>query len=367
MTEARVPTLARAGFGRALRVAGEFVSSERSTPPRLLPLWVVSLIALAGYVSGSSTWGFAAIATLALGILVAPLMGSIAPTVVAYLSLLGVVAVAMVATALLPMEGWYIRAWQDDSPTGLMAMVLLGGVLVGAATSIVWSLLVLGEAIRRLVHKVRTGSIRPLVTPVPIPISVAPPPPRKTKSIYALRRTYIAVVCVALALPLPSFLQMSGLFARRLWLEHAGLGGWLADMAVALTWPALTSAWLLVGAALGWLVWLRSEAALRVIAIAGLATAVVVVLLVGADFALVPGASGAQGFSPATIDYCPTRPGGPECQPDWLFSAPLLADYTGTAAGLVALVLAASTGVLGFTWLRGRRRGHAGTGATQRP
>lgn len=370
MTEPQVPAAARSLFGstlfsRARLVAKDFLRSERATPPRLLPLWIVALISLAGYASGSSTWGFAAIASLALGILVAPLMGSIAPTVVAYLSLLGVVAVTVVATILLPVESWYIRAWQDDAPTGLLAMVLLGGVLVGAATSIAWSLLVLGEATRRLGHKVRARSVQSPEPLAPIPVSVAPTARRTATSTYFLRRTYIAIVCVALALPLPSFLQMSGLYARQLWVEHAGLGGWLADAVVALTWPALTAAWLLLGAGLGWLVWLKSEAALRVITIAVLAAAVVMIVLAGADFALVPGVSAAQGFAPGTIDYCPTRPGGPACQPDWLFSAPHLAELTRSAATLVAVVLAGATLVLAVSWMR--RRGAAGTGAAPLP
>ncbi len=329
----------------ALRPA-EFLRAERRTPPRLLPLWVMALVALVGYQPGSQIWAFAALGAVALGLLVVPILGSIAPTVQAYLSLLVIVVLVAVATAWLPLVRWYITAWQDAEVTGFIAMVLLGAVTVGAATSVVWALLVAGEAVYRLVRRWRRRA--PLAPDIDIE------PALGRGEIWA-RRLVVGALCLAVAVPLPSFLFVSGLFSRPALMANASVPERLSFASTVLTWPLVTTAWLLLAALGSWLVWARTAHYARLAGL-GLVAVVVAAVVWGASaFAVVPGDGGAQAFAPTVLTYCPATPYGPACSPPWLFDVPRLAVWTGEVsvwAGLLLLVV-----TLGYGALAIRRRG----------
>jgi hypothetical protein len=337
-----------------------FVKHERRTAPRLLPLWAISFVALAGYQPGSTAWSFAAMGALALGILVIPLVGSIAPTVTAYLTLLSAVVLMLVMSAWLPLQAWYDKAWLDQGPTGVVAMMLLGAAVVGGFTSVLWAALVLIEAARRAVRRFRTGSpIPPGAGTAAAPIALVPGSRRAKRW---PRRVYVAVVCLALAAPLPSFFVMAGIFVRPMGGPHDGVGGFIGDVFTALTWPVLTTLWLLMGALIAWLMESRAIVNSRVAlgAMAGLGVLVAIIVISASTFAIAPGA-GAQGFAPSVAEYCPD--GEPQCQPEWLYSVPVLAEVTGSVAPWFAtLTLLATAAVVALVL----RRHGGGTGASPR-
>jgi hypothetical protein len=330
--------------------------AERGTPPRLLPLWIVALIALAGHVPGSTTWALTAIGTLVLGLAVAPIMGSIRPTVVAYGWLLATITVLSVAMLRMPLGAAYDKAWLDQGSTGLLAMILLGGIMVGAFTSIVWAVLVLTEAARRFSRRRRAGRLADRAPDAPIPVSVEPASSARARRwANAWRRVFIAIVCLALAVPLPSFFELSGLHAAAMRSPHSGLTDAIGGTLEAAVWPILSTAWLALGAGIGWLVWMRTPRAWRIGGIATGVALLILVLLTSASFGIVPGASAAQRFSSDVLDACPAPSAAP-CPPAWLFDAPRLAEVTATAAAWCSLLLALGTATLALTWWRRRSR-----------
>lgn len=323
----------------------EFLRAERRTPPRLLPLWVMALVALVGYQPGSQIWAFAAMGAVALGLFVVPVLGSIAPTVQAYLSLWVMVTLVAVATAWLPLMRWYITAWQDGEFTGFIAMVLLGAVAVGAATSVLWALLVAGEAVYRLVLRLRRRA--PLVPDIDIE-------PALSRGEVWARRLVVGALCLAVAVPLPSFLFVSGLFARPALMAQVSVPERLSFASTVLTWPLVTTAWLLLAALGSWLVWARTAHLVRLVGLGAVSAVVAVVVWTAAAFAVEPGRSGAQAFAPSVLNYCPATPYGPACSPPWLFDVPKLAVWTGEASVWAGLLLVVVT--LGYGLLAVRRR-----------
>lgn len=342
----------------------EFLRAERQTPPRLLPLWVVALIALAGHVPGSTTWALTAVGTLILGLLVAPVMGSIRPTVVAYAWLLSLIAVLAVVMLRLPLGAAYDKAWLDQGSTGLIAMILLGAAMVGALTSLVWAALVVLEAARRLAQR-RAGARKVPTVASAIPVTVEPASTHRARRwAHMWRRAFIALVCLGLTIPLPSYFELSGLHAASLRSPHSGFADVIGGAIHASVWPLITTAWLALGAAIGWLVWLHTPRAWRVIAIAMGVTVMVLALLTSADFGIVPGTGAAQVFGSNVLEFCPG--GAPAaCPPAWLFNAPRLADATASAAAWCSLLLVAATVALGLTWWR--RRSRAGRVSAAQP
>lgn len=325
---------------RAAVQVSEFLRAERRTPPRLLPLWGMGLITLAGHAPGSTAWIVSAIVALVLGVLVTPVVGSIRPTVTAFVALLLLVAGGVILTFRLPMREWYVRAWIDDGPSGMLAMIVLGAVCVGALTSVTWALLVLTEMGRRIVRKIRTGSYLPPRPAEPIPVPAGPPlGPR-----WWPRRLYVALLCLALAVPLPSFFLTSGVYARPF---GEGLGGTFA----ALGWPLLTTLWLLAGAALAWAVWSRLDEVVTLVAICALAIVISAVLLTAPDFALVPAAWSPDRVGTDILGYCPD--GVVPCAPVWMSAEAPLVQETGTAGAVLGIALLAATATLVFRmWSR---------------
>ncbi len=302
-----------------------FLKHERRTSPRLLPLWGIALVVLAGYQPGSTAWLYAAIAALLLGVVVIPLVGSIAPTVTAYLTLLTLVVAMLVVSAWLPLHAWYDKAWLDQAATGGLAMIVFGAAVVGGFTSVLWAGLVLAETTRRLVRRFRTGRAVPADASVQSgPITLVPGTRRPRRW---PRRAYVAVVFLALAIPLPSFFLMAGLYARPMAGPHQGIGGFVGDGVTAVTWPVLATLWLAMGAVIAWL--LETRAIMKswwaLGGLVALSLVVVLVVLTDPTFALVAGAQ-APDFAPAVIDYCPTRTRA--CQPEWLFSMPTVVEFT---------------------------------------
>ena len=334
----------------------EFLRAERRTPPRLLPLWIVALIALFGHEPGSSIWAVTAAGTLLLGIIIAPIMGSIRPTVTAYVWLLVSIAALGLLMLRLPLGEAYDDAWMDHDATGLLAMVLLGAAMCGAFSSLVWALLVGIEAVRRLIIRRRSPAPPPSAAS-PIPVSVEPAASARSRRwAVAWRRGFIAIVCVGLAIPLPSFFELAGIHSAGLRSPRAGFGDAVSGAISASVWPALTTAWLALGAMIGWLVWLRTQRAWRIGGIvAGIAT-MVIVLVTSADFGIVPGSGAAQGFGSDTLALCPPQAVEP-CPPAWLFDAPRLAEVTATAVSWATALFIAVTAALVVTWWFRRARG----------
>jgi len=344
-----------------------FLSSERRTPPRLLPLWVMAMIALAGHTPGSSAWGLAGVLSLALGILIAPLVGTIAPTVVAYVSLLACVAGMAAITWIMPVGDWYREAWSDPGATGFLAMVLLGAVAVGGVSSTLWALLVGIEAVRRYARRRELRSLRdadsagesqPAIEVTARPVAAVP---MRRKWTAPLLRAFTATLYIALLVPLPSFLVMSGVFIRPAFRPHEGLDGIFSDFFTASVWPLLTIGWLAVGAFVAWLAWRRGTDRARAIGIGSGAFVIAAVVFTAATFAIVPTEGKSQGFAPWVLDYCPPPLAGATCEPEWLFSAPELTKFTASVAPLVALALLVAAGLLvTFLW-RGRGGERAAT------
>lgn len=347
----------RAAFLSGLPRPSDFVRAERAVPPRLLPLWIIALIALVGHMPASVEWTYTASGLLVLGLALAPLVGSIRPTPVACLWLLAAIAGATAVTVWLPLGAAWDKAWLDHAPSGLLAIMLLGAVMVGALTSLVWAAVVLAEAGRRLVLRARRI---PVARAEPaVPVSVEPASALRARRIAtALRRAYIGLVSVCIAIPLPSFFELSGIHAARLRAPHDGVGDAVAGAVAATVWPTLALGWLALGAGIGWLVWLRSDRVWRKAGIVGGAVAVAIVLLTSADFGIVPGASGAQDFGAELLAVCPGNVRR-ACPPPWLFDAPALADATSTASAWAATLLLVATAALALRW-RLRRRGGAG-------
>lgn len=329
-----------------------FLKHERRTAPRLLPMWAIALVILAGYQPGSTAWLYSTVAALLLGVVVVPLVGSIAPTYTAYLTLLTLVVGMIVVSAVLPLHEWYDKAWLDQAPTGAVAMIVFGAAVVGGFTSVLWAGVVLAETTRRLIRKFRTGSALPPDASVQSgPVAVVPGARRPRRW---LRRVYVAMVCLALALPLPSFFVMSGLFVRPMAGPHRGIGGFLGDLTTALTWPLLTTLWLLTGAVMAWL--LESRAIFKTWwalgALVALSLVVVIVVVADPTFAMVPGPQ-APGFAPSVLDYCPT--GARACEPAWLYSLPWVVEVTeAVRAWIVAGNLTATAVAAGLVWRRRR-------------
>jgi hypothetical protein len=338
----------------------DFLRAERRTPPRLLPLWVVALIALFGHAPGSTFWAVTAVGTLVLGLVIAPIMGSIRPTVTAYSWLLASIAALSVLMMRLPLGAAYDDAWMDHGSTGLLAMILLGAAMCGAFTSLVWAALVMIEAGRRLMLRRRGGAAAPPVAQAPIPVSVEPASSvRARRWAVAWRRGFIAIVCVALSVPLPSFFELSGIHAAGLRSPRAGFGDAIAGAVSATVWPALTTAWLVLGAIIGWLVWLRTHRAWRIGSVVAGVVTMLIVLLSSADFGIVPSAGAAQRYGAETLAFCPPQAVEP-CPPAWLFDAPQLADATATAvAWSCALLLMATAAFVVTWWVRRARAGKA--------
>lgn len=157
----------------------------------------------------------------------------------------------------------------------------------------------------------------------------------------------MTVLCLALALPLPSFMLMSGVFVRPMAGPHAGAGGFIGDVVTAATWPVLATLWLSLGALISWLLETRAvvKSVWALAAFAVLAMVVVIVVLSASTFAVTPGA-GAQGFAASVTDYCPgtTR----ACQPAWLFSVPRLADLTSRATPWVVTATVLATAAVAY-------------------
>lgn len=332
-----------------------FLRAERRTPPRFLSLWIMSLIAVAGYEPGSVFWLFTGIGALVLGVALAPLLGSIRPTATAYVWLLVTILGLTLLTRGLPLGTAYDKAWADADSTGLLAMMLIGGVAVGGFTSIVWGLVVVGEAVRRLALRKRIG---PTAVPgKPIPVSVEPVPPRWARMFStAWRRVFIGLVSIGIAIPLPSYLLLSGVHSATLRGHYTGERGALGGLVHASVWPALTLGWLAVGAAIGWLVWLRTARAWRIAAICVGVAIVVIVLLNAGDFGVVPGASSAQSYGADVLAQCPS--GKRPCPPSWLFDAPTLASATYAAAAWCSALLLLAAAAMSISWWA--RRGGAG-------
>jgi hypothetical protein len=178
------------------------------------------------------------------------------------------------------------------------------------------------------------------------------------------RRGFIAVVCLALAVPLPSFFELSGLHAASLRSPHEGFADLIGGTVHASVWPLLTTGWLVLGAALGWLVWLRTPRAWRVAAIAAGVIIMVVVLLSSAAFGIVPNSSAAQNFGADVLAFCPGSASA-SCPPAWLFDAPRLTAATATAAAWCSFLLVVATAALAVTWWIRRARG--GRASAPRP
>jgi hypothetical protein len=333
----------------------DFLRAERQTPPRLLPLWIVALIALIGHVPGSTTWALTAVGTLVLGLAMAPIMGSIKPTVVAYVWLLAIVMVLTLVMLRLPLGAAYDAAWLDQGSTGLLAMILLGSAMIGAFTSIVWAALVAVDALRRFVASYRGAAASPAVSH-PIPVSVEPASSvRGRRWAVAWRRGFIALICVGLAIPLPSFFELAGIHSATLRSPHSGFGDAVGGAIHASVWPALTTAWLVLGAVIGWLVWMRTTRSWRVIGVVLGVVIMLIVLLSGANFGIVPSSGWAQSFGPDVLGFCPPQAQG-SCPPAWLFDAPRLAKLTAPAAGWCSLLLGTATAALALSWWRRRVR-----------
>lgn len=336
----------------------DFLRAERRTPPRLLPLWAMALIALAGHTPGSTAWTLTAILALLLGVALAPVVGSIRPTVVAYVWLLVLIAAMTLVTRWFQLGVAYDDAWLDQGHTGMLAMILIGAVAVGGFTSLLWGLLVAAEALRRLLRRGRLVP-SPLQEP-PVPVSVEPAASHRARRFAALwRRAFIGLVCVGAALPLPSFFQLAGIHSARLRAPHEGVGDAFAGAVHASAWPALTLLWLALAAGIGWLVWLRTLHAWRIVGIALGVVVVLIVLLGSADFGIVPGASGAQNFGADVLAACPTSPRR-ACPPAWLFDAPRLAEATYALAAWCSVLLVIATVAIALTWwVRRARAGRA--------
>jgi len=165
---------------------------------------------------------------------------------------------------------------------------------------------------------------------------------------------------------LPSFMVMSGLYARALWSGHDGLAGAVGGLVVAVTWPAAALAWLAWGAALCWLAWWRPDSRTRLVGLGVGAAPIALVLLTAPAFALVPDGAG-QGFAPDVLSYCPGGPAGTSCPPEWLFSAPRLAGLTqGVAPWLAVLLVLATVAMAFLAWRRSSGGSASGTGAAAR-
>lgn len=331
---------------------GEFLRYERRTAPRLLPLWVMSLIAAVGHVPGSDPWAWSAIAAITLGVVLIPIMGSIRPTVFAYVTSLLVIVALAVLMLNLPLGPWYLKAWTDNGPTGMLAMILIGAAAVSAVASVAWAVLVLVEVVRRLIRKIRTGSALPADASTHTADLTSLSVRADSVGSLWLGRGFVALVSLGMAVALPSFFLMAGIYSRP-------AAGGPADAFVALLWPLLALGWLVAGVGLCWLMWHRARGKVGVAVIGALSVAIAVVLLAGPDFALVPATSPAQGFAPHVLEFCPQLGEEIICTPVWLFDEPRLASFTQKVGLFAGLALLASAAAYVGLWFRTHAGGKA--------